>query len=144
VSGPSKDQQARLVQKAEQVFAKERHQREVLDEGRGHHDEIMVKTAKLRELRLAKEVAEHEAAAKVKTRNAKQMTPAQCRAARGIAFMTQSKLAEVAQVPRGVIIDFELSLLPPKPAYLEAMRRVLEERGVEFIEGEPPSVRPRI
>jgi transcriptional regulator with XRE-family HTH domain len=70
--------------------------------------------------------------------------PAQCRAARGIAFMTQSRLAEVANVPRNVIIDFELNALRPKPAYLEAMRRVLEERGVEFIDGEAPSVRLRI
>jgi hypothetical protein len=58
--------------------------------------------------------------------------------------MTQSHLAEVADVPRGVIIDFELSSLPPKPAYLEAMRRVLEQRGVEFVDGEQPSVRLRI
>jgi len=72
------------------------------------------------------------------------VTPAQCRAARGIAFMTQSHLAEVANVPRGVIIDFELNSLPPKPAYLEAMRRVLEERNVEFVEGEPPSARLKI
>jgi hypothetical protein len=34
----------------------------------------------------------------------------------------------------GVIIDFELSSLPPKPAHLEAIRRVLEERNVEFVE----------
>jgi hypothetical protein len=58
--------------------------------------------------------------------------------------MTQSRLAEVAGVPRGVIIDFELNSLPPKPAYLEAMRRVLEERGVEFVEGEPPAVRLKV
>ena len=69
------------------------------------------------------------------------MTPAQCRAARGIAFMTQAQLAEMAEVPRGVIIDFEFNALPPKPAYLEAMRRVLENAGVEFSEGERPGVR---
>jgi hypothetical protein len=72
------------------------------------------------------------------------VTPAQCRAARGIAFMTQSRVAEVADVPRGVILDFELNSLPPKPAYLKAMRRVLEERGVEFVEGEPPAVRLKV
>jgi hypothetical protein len=69
------------------------------------------------------------------------MTPAQCRAGRGIAFLTQTKFAEVAEVPRNVIIDFEVSSLPPKPAYLEAMRRVLEERGVEFFDGDPPGAR---
>jgi predicted transcriptional regulator len=72
------------------------------------------------------------------------MTPAQCRAARGIAFMTQRQLAEAADVPRGIIIDFELSSLPPKPAFLEAMRRVLEDRNVEFIDDNQPSVRLRI
>jgi hypothetical protein len=44
-------------------------------------------------------------------------------------------------VPRNVIIDFEVSSLPPKSAYLEAMRRVLELCGVEFIDGDPPQVR---
>jgi transcriptional regulator with XRE-family HTH domain len=72
------------------------------------------------------------------------MTPAQCRAARGIARMTQLRLAKLAGVPRNVIIDFELNSLLPKPTYLEAIRRVLEERGVEFIDGERPSVRPRL
>jgi hypothetical protein len=43
--------------------------------------------------------------------------------------MTQWQLAQAADVPRGVIIDFEFNALPPKPAYLEAMRRVLEQAG---------------
>jgi hypothetical protein len=72
------------------------------------------------------------------------MTPAQCRAARWIAFMTRSQLAAMAGVPRGVIIDFELSSLPPKPAYLEAVRRVLKDRNVESIDDNPLSVRLRI
>ena len=57
--------------------------------------------------------------------------------------MTQWQLAEAARVPRSVIIDFEHSLLPPKEAYLEAIRRVLEERIVEFVGGERLSVRLR-
>ena len=71
------------------------------------------------------------------------MTPAQCRAARGMTLMTQRQLAQAADVPRGVIIDFEFNSLPPKPAYLEAMLRVLEAAGVEFTDGEPPRVRFR-
>lgn len=47
------------------------------------------------------------------------MTPAQSRAARGIAFMTRWQLAEAAKVPRSAIIDFELNSLPSKPAHLE-------------------------
>jgi predicted transcriptional regulator len=71
------------------------------------------------------------------------VTPAQCRAARGMTLMTQWQLAQAADVPRGIIIDFELNALPPKPAYLEAMLRVLEQAGVEFTDGEPPGVRFR-
>jgi hypothetical protein len=58
--------------------------------------------------------------------------------------MTQSRLAEVADGPRGVIIDFELNSLLPKPAYLEAMRRALERRNVEFVDDDPPSMRLKI
>jgi hypothetical protein len=58
--------------------------------------------------------------------------------------MTRSQLAAMAGVPRGVIIDFELSSLPPKPAYLEAVRRVLKDRNVESIDDNPLSVRLRI
>jgi hypothetical protein len=64
MSGQSKEQQARLVQKAEQAFAKEKHQRKVLDEGRGDHASVMAKTAKLRVERLAKEAAERGGASK--------------------------------------------------------------------------------
>jgi hypothetical protein len=41
--------------------------------------------------------------------------------------MFEIDLAKAADVPHDVIIDFELSALPPTPAYLEAMRRVLEQ-----------------
>jgi hypothetical protein len=69
------------------------------------------------------------------------MTPAQCRAARALTFMTQSRLALATVVPRNVVVDFEVSSLPPKPAYLEAIREVLERTGVEFIDGGQPGVR---
>jgi predicted transcriptional regulator len=65
------------------------------------------------------------------------MTPAQCRAARVLIGMSQVEFARAADVPRGIITDFEVSSLPPKPAYLEAMLRVLEAAGVEFTDGEP-------
>ena len=68
------------------------------------------------------------------------MTPAQCRAGRTLVDMSQAALAAVANVPRGVIVDFELSALPPK-SYLQAMQRALEQRGVEFVEGERPGTR---
>jgi transcriptional regulator with XRE-family HTH domain len=35
------------------------------------------------------------------------MTPAQCRAARGLIGMSQAELAALAIVPRGFVADFE-------------------------------------
>jgi hypothetical protein len=52
--------------------------------------------------------------------------------------MSQAEFARAAVVPRGIITDFERNSLPPKPAYFEAMRRVLEGAGVEFIDGGQP------
>jgi predicted transcriptional regulator len=69
------------------------------------------------------------------------MSPAQCRAARALIGMKQSEFARAAVVPRGVIVDFEVSPLPPKPAYLEAIQRTLESAGVEFTNGDQPGVR---
>jgi hypothetical protein len=69
------------------------------------------------------------------------MTPAQCRAARALTFMTQSQLALAAVVPRNVVVDFEVSSLTPKPAYLEAIREALKRAGVEFTNGGQPGVR---
>ena len=66
----------------------------------------------------------------------------ECRAARELIDMSQMQLALAANVPRGVIVDFELSALPPK-SYLQAMQRALEQRGVEFVEGERPGTRLR-
>jgi predicted transcriptional regulator len=71
------------------------------------------------------------------------MMPAQCRAARGLIGITQTELARLAVVPRNVLIDFEVSLLPPKPAHLEAIRRAFEAAGVEFTNGGQPGVRLR-
>ena len=62
------------------------------------------------------------------------MTPAQCRNARRLIGMRQAELAKVADIPRTALSDFEVSSLSLKPAYLEAVRRVLETAGVEFIE----------
>jgi hypothetical protein len=71
------------------------------------------------------------------------MTPAQCRAARALTFMTQSQLALAAVVPRNVVVDFEVSSLTPKPAYLGAIREALERAGVKFTNGDQPGVRLR-
>jgi DNA-binding XRE family transcriptional regulator len=71
------------------------------------------------------------------------ITPAQCRAARGMIEMNQATLAERAMVNRSVIVDFEKSRRVPNRNNLAAIQRVLEEAGVEFTNGDAPGVRLR-
>ena len=71
------------------------------------------------------------------------ITPAQCRAARGLVEMDQGTLADGAMVSRSVIIDFEKGRRVPVRNNLAAIQRVLEEAGVEFTNGDAPGVRLR-
>jgi predicted transcriptional regulator len=71
------------------------------------------------------------------------ITPAQCRAARGLVEMDQGTLADGALVSRSVIIDFEKGRRVPVRNNLAAIQRVLEEAGVEFTNGDAPGVRLR-
>jgi transcriptional regulator with XRE-family HTH domain len=71
------------------------------------------------------------------------ITPAQCRAARGLVDMDQAALADRAMVTRNVIIDFEKGRRAPMRNNLVAIQRVLEEAGVEFTNGDAPGVRLR-
>jgi DNA-binding transcriptional regulator YiaG len=71
------------------------------------------------------------------------ISPAQCRAARGLIAMDQAVLAEAANVSRNVIIDFEKGRRVPGRNNLAAIQRVLEKAGVEFTNGDAPGVRLR-
>jgi DNA-binding XRE family transcriptional regulator len=71
------------------------------------------------------------------------ITPAQCRAARGLVDMDQAVLADGAMVSRSVVIDFEKERRVPMRNNLAAIQRVLEEAGVEFTNGDAPGVRLR-
>jgi DNA-binding transcriptional regulator YiaG len=71
------------------------------------------------------------------------ISPAQCRAARGLIAMDQVVLAEAANVSRNVIIDFEKGRRVPGRNNLAAIQRVLEKAGVEFTNGDAPGVRLR-
>ena len=71
------------------------------------------------------------------------ITPAQCRAARGLVEMDQGTLADGAMVSRSVIIDFEKGRRVPVRNNLAAIQRVLEEAGVDFTNGDAPGVRLR-
>jgi transcriptional regulator with XRE-family HTH domain len=71
------------------------------------------------------------------------MTPAQCRAARGLIRWTQPDLAKAAGVSDVTVRKFENEQATPQRASLQVMRAALESAGVIFVEenGEGPGVR---
>lgn len=60
------------------------------------------------------------------------MTPAQCRAARGLISWTQRHLAKASGVSLGTIADFERLARTPVPRNIEMLRNALIEGGVTF------------
>jgi transcriptional regulator with XRE-family HTH domain len=61
------------------------------------------------------------------------ISPAQCRAARGLLDWKQSELAERAGVGIVTVRQFEASAHDSRRATLEVIRRAFELAGVEFI-----------
>ncbi len=64
------------------------------------------------------------------------VTPAQCRAARGLIAWNQQELADRAHIGIVTVHQFESGLSQPRRVTLEAIRRALEAAGVEFIDEE--------
>lgn len=73
------------------------------------------------------------------------ITPAQCRAARGLLDWTQQDLADRAGVGIVTVRQVESGITKPRRATLEVIRRTLEAAGVQFIEenGGGPGLRLR-
>ena len=73
------------------------------------------------------------------------ITPAQCRAARGLIDFDQANLASSANLSRNTIVDFEKGKRVPNVNNLAAIRAALESAGVIFVDenGEGPGVRLR-
>ena len=73
------------------------------------------------------------------------ITPAQCRAARGLVELSQKQLADAAKVGVVTIRQFESGSAQPRNATAEMIRRALDAAGVIFVEenGQGPGVRLR-
>jgi transcriptional regulator with XRE-family HTH domain len=73
------------------------------------------------------------------------VTPAQCRAARGLLGWSQQDLARQARVGIVTVHQLETGISQPRRATLEVIRRAFESAGVEFIDenGGGPGVRLR-
>jgi transcriptional regulator with XRE-family HTH domain len=73
------------------------------------------------------------------------ITPAQCRAARGLLQWSQQDLAGKAGVGVITVHQLEAAISQPRRATLDVIRRALEAGGVEFIDenGGGPGVRLR-
>jgi transcriptional regulator with XRE-family HTH domain len=71
------------------------------------------------------------------------ITAAQCRGARGLLGMTQADLAAASGVSLRTITHYEANERRLIPAILAALRKALEDAGVEFLteNGGGPGVR---
>jgi transcriptional regulator with XRE-family HTH domain len=73
------------------------------------------------------------------------ISPAQCRAARGLLNIPQARLAELSGVSQRAITSFEAGSTRPMRANLMALRMAFEREGVIFLDenGEGAGVRLR-
>jgi transcriptional regulator with XRE-family HTH domain len=70
------------------------------------------------------------------------MTPAQCRAARGLLDWSQLKLAEASRIAVATVIRFERNGRPVvAEAAVQSIQRALEAAGIKFIDGDEPGVK---
>jgi DNA-binding XRE family transcriptional regulator len=61
-----------------------------------------------------------------------EMTPAQCRAARALLDITQSNLAQAADLGLSTFVDFEKERRRVSPDAVAALQNALEHAGITF------------
>ena len=73
------------------------------------------------------------------------ISPAQSRAGRALLEMTQTELAQLAELGLSTVVDFERQRRQVSPEAIEAIRDALKRSGIEFIDenGGGPGVRLR-
>jgi transcriptional regulator with XRE-family HTH domain len=78
-------------------------------------------------------------------KNVDEITPGQSRAARALLEITQSELAEAANLGLSTVVDFEKKRRRVSTLAIQAIRNALAANGVEFIDenGGGPGVRLR-
>jgi transcriptional regulator with XRE-family HTH domain len=69
------------------------------------------------------------------------LTPAQIRAARAMLDWTQGELAKRAGISKTGLNNIERGSADPKASTLTAIRRAIEDAGVEFTNGGEPGVK---
>jgi len=67
------------------------------------------------------------------------LSPAQCKAARGLLGLTQPKLAEAAGLGLSTIVDFERGRRQVSDDATASIRAALEAAGIEFVPAGPYS-----
>ncbi len=71
-----------------------------------------------------------------------EISPAQCRAARGLLDWTQSQLAQKVGVALRTIQDFENSRRTPLAIVRASIKQALEQGGVEFLDNDGLRLKP--
>jgi transcriptional regulator with XRE-family HTH domain len=74
-----------------------------------------------------------------------EISSAQCRAGRALLDMTQTRLAELAELGLSTVVDYEKMRRKVSAVAIEAIRNALRRAGVDFIDenGGGPGVRLR-
>jgi transcriptional regulator with XRE-family HTH domain len=63
------------------------------------------------------------------------VTPAQCKAARALLDITQTRLAQMANAGLTTVVDFELGRRSVSAEKIQDIRLALENLGILFIDG---------